>query len=101
MVTQINATTKKAQYYIKRYKESLDFTLDHVYRTYSEKKRYAYNAIKNRADVDATTLKILGANCDTFTVGYFLADEPNTLAIQTASNIFLIPLTAEQAYLIK
>lgn len=101
MVTQLNTTTKKAQYYIRRYKESLDFTLDHVYTTYSKDKEYAYNAIVRRKDVDASTLKILGTSRQKFTVGYFLKDEPNTLAVQTAENIFLLPLTAEQAYLIK
>ena len=89
----LNNNTKKAQAYINAYNRSSIFD---IYEAYGKP-----STAKTRADYDCRMMmesegghgyKIIGYNCNFFTVAWIAGD---ALRIETACNSFIIPDAAE------
>ena len=90
--TKLNKTTKKAENWIKEYKNSFCRSVKNFYGKCSSAKVEAENTIKKRIMANnCRNYKVLNGNCSRFTCGYLSSDD-KTLFIETASNIFEIAL---------
>lgn len=89
----LNNTTKKAQAYINAYNRSDIFSLNQAYgRPSTEKTRADYNCRMMMQEEGGHGYKIIGYNCNFFTVAWIAGD---ALRIETAKNSFIIPEAAE------
>ena len=89
----INNNTKQAERYINAYNRSSIFTLREAYANPSTAKTRAdYNCRMMMQSEDGHGYKIIGYNCNFFTVAWIAG---NALRIETAFNSFLIPDTVE------
>ena len=85
----LNNNTKKAQAYINAYNCSSMYDLHDAYRTPStEKTRADYNCRMMMQSEGGHDYKIIGYNCNFFTVAWIAG---NALRIETAYNSFEIP----------
>ena len=85
----INNTTKKAQAYINAYNRSNISSLREAYANPSTAKTRAdYNCRMMMQSEGGHGYKIIGYNCNFFTVGWIAGD---ALRIETACNSFVIP----------
>ena len=77
--------------YLKRYLYSKYTMLDDCYTRHSTSKQVAYNAnIDLMRDLDGQDFKILGYNCNFFTVAFLVKkDNDFYLFVNTGRNIFL------------
>ena len=90
--TRLNKTTKKAENWVKEYKNSFCSSVKSFYGKCSSAKIEVENTIKERARANnCCNYKVLNGNCSHFTCGYMSRDN-KTLFIETASNIFEIEL---------
>lgn len=90
--TKLNKTTKKAENWIKEYKNSFCSSVKSFYEKCSSAKVEAENTIKKRIMANnCHNYKVLNGNCSYFTCGYMSSDD-TTLFIKTAFNIFEIAL---------
>lgn len=89
----LNNNTKKAQAYINAYNRSSMYDLQDAYRTPSTRKTRAnYNCRMMMQSEGGHGYKIIGHNCNFFTVAWIAG---NALRIETACNSFIIPNVAE------
>ena len=89
----INNNTKKAQAYINAYNRSSMYDLHDAYgRPSTEKTRADYNCRMMMQSEGGHDYKIIGYNCNFFTVAWIAG---NALRIETAYNSFVIPEVAE------
>ena len=89
----INNTTKKAQAFINAYNRSSIFTLREAYANPSTAKTRAdYNCRMMMQSEGGHGYKIIGYNCNFFTVAWMAGKD---LRIETACNSFVIPNAAE------
>ena len=89
----LNNNTQKAQAYINAYNRSDIFSLNQAYgRPSTEKTRADYNCRMMMESEGGHGYKIIGHNCNFFTVAWIAGD---ALRIETASNSFVIPEVAE------
>ena len=89
----INNTTKQAERYINAYNRSIIFDLREEYANPStEKTRADYNCRMMMQQEGGHGYKIIGYNCNFFTVAWIAG---NALRIETAYNSFIIPDAAE------
>ena len=90
--TKLNKTTKKAEKWIKEYKNSFCSSVKTFYDKCSSAKVEVENTIKKRITANnCHSYKVLNGNCSHFTCGYMSRDN-KTLFIETASNFFEIEL---------
>lgn len=84
----IKKETKRGQHFWASYDRSNKYTLKDVYKNCSYTKELAFNYILRQCNkLDGKGVKILGANCMAFSVG-FLTDKG--LVVYTKDNIYLI-----------
>ena len=89
----INNNTKQAERYINAYNRSSIFTLREAYANPSTAKTRAdYSCRMMMQEEGGHGYKIIGYNCNFFTVAWIVGD---ALRIETASNSFVIPNVAE------
>ena len=89
----INNNTKQAQHFINAYNRSSVFTLREAYANPSTAKTRAdYNCRMMMQSEGGHGYKIIGCNCNFFTVAWIAG---NALRIETAYNSFIIPDVAE------
>lgn len=89
----INNNTKQAERYINAYNRSSIFTLREAYANPSTAKTRAdYNCRMMMQSEGGHGYKIIGYNCNFFTVAWISG---NALRIETACNSFVIPDTVE------
>ena len=89
----INNNTKKAQSYINAYNRSSIFSLSEAYANPStEKTRADYNCRMMMQEEGGHGYKIIGYNCNFFTVAWIAG---NALRIETVKNSFIIPEATE------
>ena len=89
----INNNTKKAQAFINAYNRSNIFDLYEAYANPSTAKTRAdYNCRMMMQSEGGHNYKIIGYNCNFFTVAWIAG---NALRIETAFNSFVIPEVAE------
>ena len=89
----INNNTKQAQHFINAYNRSDIFTLREAYANPSTAKTRAdYNCRMMMQSEGGHNYKIIGYNCNFFTVAWIAG---NALRIETAYNSFIIPDAAE------
>ena len=89
----INNNTKKAQAYINAYNRSRIFDIYEAYEKPSTAKTRAdYNCRMMMQSEGGHNYKIIGYNCNFFTVAWIAG---NALRIETACNSFIIPNVAE------
>ena len=89
----INNTTKQAERYINAYNRSSIFDLREAYANPStEKTRADYNCRMMMQQEGGHGYKIIGYNCNLFTVAWIAG---NALRIETAYNSFIIPDATE------
>ena len=90
--TKLNKTTKKAEKWVKEYKNSFCSSVKTFYGKCSDTKVEAEKTIKKRIMANnCRNYKVLNGNCSYFTCGYMSRDD-KTLFIETVSNIFEIEL---------
>ena len=91
--TILNKNTKKAQNFIKRFKKSTDSSIFHCYTKPSDRKQFIFYYWERRAREFNTFVKILGYNCNFFTVAFQTEIECQTyLFIATPSYNYAIAL---------
>ena len=89
----LNNNTKKAQAYIDAYKRSSIFNIYEAYaKPSTEKTRADYFCREQMQKEGGHGYKIIGYNCNFFTVAWIAGD---ALRIETAYNSFIIPNAAE------
>ena len=89
----LNNNTKKAQAFINAYNRSSIFTLREAYANPSTAKTRAdYNCRMMMQSEGGHNYKIIGYNCNFFTVAWIAGKD---LRIETACNSFVIPEAAE------
>ena len=89
----INNNTKQAQRYINAYNRSSMYDIREAYANPStEKTRADYNCRMMMQSEGGHGYKIIGYNCNFFTVAWIAG---NSLRIETAKNSFVIPETVE------
>ena len=89
----LNNNTKKAQAYIYAYNRSDIYSLNQAYgRPSNEKTRADYNCRMMMQSEGGHGYKIIGYNCNFFTVAWIAGKD---LRIETACNSFVIPNAAE------
>ena len=89
----INNNTKQAQHFINAYNRSRIFTLREAYANPSTAKtRAEYNCRMMMQSEGGHGYKIIGYNCNFFTVAWIAGKD---LRIETAENSFIIPNVAE------
>ena len=89
----INNNTKQAERYINAYNRSSIFTLREAYANPSTAKTRAdYNCRMMMQSEGGHNYKIIGYNCNFFTVAWIAGKD---LRIETAANSFVIPGAAE------
>ena len=89
----LNNNTKKAERYINAYNRSSMYDLQDAYRNPSTRKTRAdYNCRMMMESEGGHGYKIIGYNCNFFTVAWIAGD---ALRIKTAYNSFIIPNAAE------
>lgn len=89
----LNNNTKKAQAFINAYNRSSIFTLREAYANPSTRKTRAdYNCRMMMQSEGGHGYKIIGYNCNFFTVAWIAGKD---LRIETACNSFIIPDAAE------
>ena len=89
----INNNTKKAQAFINAYNRSSIFDIYEAYaKPSTEKTRADYNCRMMMQSEGGHDYKIIGYNCNFFTVAWIAG---NALRIETAANSFIIPNVAE------
>ena len=89
----LNNNTKKAQAYINAYNSSSINSLNQAYgRPSTAKTRADYNCRMMMQEEGGHGYKIIGYNCNFFTVAWIAG---NALRIETACNSFVIPEAAE------
>ena len=89
----INNNTKQAQHYINAYNRSSIFDLREAYANPSTAKTRAdYNCRMMMQSEGGHNYKIIGYNCNFFTVAWIAGKD---LRIETACNSFVIPGAAE------
>ena len=89
----INNNTKKAQAYINAYNRSSIFDIREAYANPSTAKTRAdYNCRMMMQSEGGHNYKIIGYNCNFFTVAWIAGKD---LRIETACNSFIIPNVAE------
>ena len=89
----LNNNTKKAQAFINAYNRSSIFTLREAYANPSTAKTRAdYNCRMMMQSEGGHNYKIIGYNCNFFTVAWIAGKD---LRIETACNSFVIPGAAE------
>ena len=89
----INNNTKKAQTFINAYKRSSIFDIYEAYtKPSTDKTRADYNCRMMMQSEGGHGYKIIGYNCNFFTVAWIAG---NALRIETACNSFIIPEAAE------
>lgn len=85
----INNNTKQAERYINAYNRSDIFSLNQAYgRPSTEKARADYNCRMMMQSEGGHGYKIIGYNCNFFTVAWIAGKD---LRIETAANSFVIP----------
>ena len=90
--TKLNKATKKAEKWIKEYKNSFCSSVKNLYGKCSYAKVEVENTIKKRITANnCHNYKVLNGNCLHFTCGY-MSNDNKTLFIETKSNIFEIEL---------
>jgi len=90
--TKLNNKTRKAEHYIKEYKNSFCYSVFDFYTRCSSRKVGIENEIKERINKNGFIgYKVLFGNCFDFTCGYMSRDM-KTLYIETKCNIFEIAL---------
>lgn len=89
----LNNNTKKAQSFINAYNRSSMYNLQDAYAKPSTRKTRAdYNCRMMMQSEGGHGYKIIGHNCNFFTVAWIAG---NALGIETACNSFVIPEAAE------
>lgn len=89
----INNNTKQARHYINAYNRSEIYYLNQAYEKPStEKTRADYNCRMMMQSEGGHGYKIIGYNCNFFTVAWIAGKD---LRIETACNSFIIPNAAE------
>ena len=89
----INNNTKKAHSYINAYNRSEIYSLNQAYvKPSTEKTRADYNCRMMMQSEGGHNYKIIGYNCNFFTVAWIAGKD---LRIETAANSFIIPNVAE------
>ena len=89
----INNNTKQAERYINAYNRSDIFSLNQAYgKPSTAKTRADYNCRMMMQSEGGYGYKIIGYNCNFFTVAWIAG---NALRDETASNSFVIPNAAE------
>lgn len=89
----LNNNTKQAERYINAYNRSDIFSLREAYANPSTAKTRAdYNCRMMMQNEGGHNYKIIGYNCNFFTVAWIAG---NALRIETAYNSFIIPNAAE------
>ena len=89
----INNNTKKAQAFINAYKRSSIFDIYEAYaKPSTDKTRADYNCRMMMQEEGGHGYKIIGYNCNFFTVAWIARKD---LRIETACNSFVIPNAAE------
>lgn len=89
----INNTTKQAKHYINAYNRSRMYDLQDAYANPSTAKTRAdYNCRMMMQSEGGHNYKIIGYNCNFFTVAWIAGKD---LRIETACNSFVIPNAAE------
>lgn len=89
----INNNTKKAQAFINAYNRSSIFDLYEAYaKPSTAKTRADYNCRMMMQSEGGHGYKIIGYNCNFFTVAWIAG---NALRVETACNSFVIPNAAE------
>ena len=89
----INNNTKKAHAYINAYNRSEIYSLNQAYANPSTAKiRADYNCRMMMQNEGGHNYKIIGYNCNFFTVAWIAGKD---LRIETAANSFIIPNVAE------
>lgn len=90
--TKLNKTTKKAERWIKEYKNSFNYSVRDFYKSCSYDKMQAEKDIINKMnDNKCYGYKILNGNTFYFTCGY-KSEDGKTLYIETSCNTFEIAL---------
>ena len=90
--TKLNKTTKKAENWIKEYKNSFCSSVKSFYGKCSSAKVEAEDTLKKRLRANnCHNYKVLNGNCSHFTCAYMSSDY-KTLFVETASNIFEIEI---------
>ena len=88
--TKLNKTTKKAEKWIKEYKNSFCCSVKTFYGKCGYAKVEAENTIKKRITANnCHNYKVINGHCSHFTCAYMSSDN-KTLFVETASNIFEI-----------
>ena len=89
----INNNTKQAQHYINAYNRSKIFDIYGAYwKPSTRKTRADYNCRMMMQSEGGHGYKIIGYNCNFFTVAWITG---NALRVETAANSFVIPEAAE------
>ena len=89
----LNNTTKKAQAFINAYNRSSIFDLYEAYaKPSTDKTRADYNCRMMMQSEGGHGYKIIGYNCNFFTVAWIAGKD---LRVETACNSFVIPEAAE------
>ena len=89
----INNNTKQAQHFINAYNRSYMYDLQDAYANPSTAKTRAdYNCRMMMQSEGGHGYKIIGYNCNFFTVAWIAG---NALRVETACNSFVIPNAAE------
>ena len=89
----INNNTKQAEHYINAYNRSSMYDLHDAYANPSTAKTRAdYICRLTMRSEDGHDYKIIGYNCNFFTVAWIVGKD---LRIETAANSFIIPNVAE------
>ena len=89
----INNNTKQAQHFINAYNRSSMYDLQNAYLKPSTRKTRAdYNCRMMMQSEGGHNYKIIGYNCNFFTVAWIAGKD---LRIETAANSFIIPNVAE------
>ena len=89
----INNNTKQAKHYIDAYNRSEIYSLNQAYgKPSTAKTRADYNCRMMMQSENGHGYKIIGYNCNFFTVAWIAGKD---LRIETAANSFIIPNTVE------
>ena len=89
----LNKKTKKAQYYIERFKNSNDFDIYDCYGKPSDKKTFIFYYWKRRAKELGASIKIIGFNCNFFSIAFNgKIENKNLLFIATPSYNYVVIL---------
>ena len=89
----LNNNTKQAKHYINAYNRSEIYYLNQAYEKPSTAKTRAdYNCRMMMQEEGGHGYKIIGYNCNFFTVAWIAG---NALRVETARNSFIIPDTVE------